>query len=91
MKTVITALFLFGFVYAIIEGSPTSDVGSNQSEESQRMACASTHGRCIAGNDCSCCGQYDKCDCTWNRGVRTCKCKRVAILSDWKENLNCAQ
>uniref|UniRef100_A0A482ZHK8 U4-Theriditoxin-Lha1a_1 n=1 Tax=Latrodectus hasselti TaxID=256736 RepID=A0A482ZHK8_LATHA len=37
-----------------------------------------------AGNDCSCCEQYDKCDCVWIDGIRNCKCKKVAFEAKWK-------
>uniref|UniRef100_A0A482ZD69 U12-Theriditoxin-Lha1a_3 n=1 Tax=Latrodectus hasselti TaxID=256736 RepID=A0A482ZD69_LATHA len=91
MNTLVTLSFLFAFAYIMIEASPALDVESSLSEEARGGSCAETHQECIAGDDCSCCGNFDKCDCIWNEGVQTCKCEKIVLVSDWKKSLNCPQ
>uniref|UniRef100_A0A482Z8M0 U8-Theriditoxin-Lha1a_2 n=1 Tax=Latrodectus hasselti TaxID=256736 RepID=A0A482Z8M0_LATHA len=87
-------LFLFAFIFVAIEASPALNFLLNQAEEERQdlfRECADTQQECLAGNDCSCCEQYDKCDCVWIDGIRNCKCKKVAFEAKWKKNLNCKQ
>uniref|UniRef100_A0A2D0PCE1 U24-Eretoxin-Ek1a_1 n=2 Tax=Eresus cinnaberinus TaxID=175337 RepID=A0A2D0PCE1_ERECI len=89
MKFVVALCFLLAVAYvASAEESQETELKNLESPE-QARACVGTKEICTEGDDCSCCGEFDMCDCNNPNERGVCRCKYAMIYTRVKKMLSC--
>uniref|UniRef100_A0A2D0PCI2 U24-Eretoxin-Ek1c_1 n=1 Tax=Eresus cinnaberinus TaxID=175337 RepID=A0A2D0PCI2_ERECI len=89
MKFVVALCFLLAVAYvASAEESQEAELKNLESPE-QARACVGTKEICTEGDDCSCCGEFDMCDCIYTLLVHWGCCKYAMIYTRVKKMLSC--
>uniref|UniRef100_A0A2D0PCH8 U32-Eretoxin-Ek1a_2 n=1 Tax=Eresus cinnaberinus TaxID=175337 RepID=A0A2D0PCH8_ERECI len=90
MKFVIALCFLaVAYTVSAEEKEETEVRNVEAAAPEQARACVGTKEKCVEGDDCSCCGEWDSCDCNNPNERGVCRCKYAMIYTRVKKMVKC--
>ncbi|KFM78546.1 U12-lycotoxin-Ls1d, partial [Stegodyphus mimosarum] len=90
MKFVIVLCFLaVAYAASVKEKEEAVARSMEVAAPEQARACVGTKEKCVEGDDCSCCGEWDSCDCNNPNEPNVCRCKYAMLYTRVKKMVAC--